>query len=131
MDNLVMPVVEAKQLIQSAKFDWIDNIYQTSNELTLKDKTGQTSAVLTEVESQPVRMANNTFKGWTSTVEVQLFYKIFNPSQSFNLLKAEIKLAKLFTQNGWNVQRSEGHDNDPFTNQITKTFYFRKTIGGI
>ncbi|KRN80647.1 hypothetical protein BGL36_00065 [Fructilactobacillus lindneri] len=126
-----MPVVEAKQLIQSAKFDWIDNIYQTSNELSLKDKTGQTSAVLTEVESQPARIANNTFKGWTSTIEVQLFYKIFNPNQSFNLLQAEIQLAKLFIQNGWNVQRSEGHVNDPFTNQITKTFYFRKTIGGI
>lgn len=131
MDNLVMPVVEAKKLIQSAKFDWIDNIYQTSNELNLKDKTSQTSAVLTEVESQPARMANNSFKSWTSTVEVQLFYKIFNHGQSFNLLQAEIKLAKLFTQNGWNVQRSEGHVSDPFTNQITKTFYFRKTIGGI
>ena len=131
MDNLVIPVVEAKKLIQSAKLDWIDNIYQTSNELSLTDKTDQTSAVLTEVESQPARMANNTFKGWTSTIEVQLFYKIFKPGQSFNLLQAEIKLAKLFTQNGWTVQRSEGHINDPFTNQITKTFYFRKTIGGI
>lgn len=127
----VMPVVQAKRLMESAKLNWIDNIYQTSNSLSLDGKTNQTSAILTEVESQPSRLANNTFKGWTYTVEVQLFYKIFKTGQSFNLMKAEIELAQLFTKDGWTVERSEGHDNDPFTNQITKTFYFRKKIGGI
>ncbi|USS86493.1 DUF806 family protein [Fructilactobacillus cliffordii] len=124
-DDIVMPVVAAKRLLKSANFEWIDKIVQTTAGLDNDDAKNQTTAVISEVESEPYEDADNTFKNWTSVVEVQLFYA---QNADFNLMRAEVDLARLFNNNDWQVARSEGHDVDPDTNQVMKTFYFRRTF---
>lgn len=129
-----MPVVQAKRIIADAKsknnqdFGWIDNVVVTTNTNEISD-VNQTTIVLTEIDSSPARMGNNSFQGWIFAIELQIYFQKNIPgSKSFNWLEAEMKLAKLFTNNGWVINRSDPHVTDPITNQTTKTFYFGKKI---
>lgn len=132
-----LPVVQAKELIASAKYPWLDNIYQTSIPKEVQDDVDenkenadsakQTFVWITEYANEPEYYANNAFKGWQIGVEVQIFYSL---DINLNIQDLEIELAKLFQSDGWQIEQSKNHTKDPDTSQKSKVFYFVKHIRG-
>lgn len=120
-----LPTTQAKRLIKSGDFKWIDMIVSGPIPSELAGNTGKTLCRLTEWLNEPTYYANTTFKGWTIGVEVQIFYK---KNSGISTLNDEIKLAKLFVKNGWTIEQSRDHTQDPDTHQVTKVFYFAKDL---
>ncbi len=120
-----MPTTQAVDLIESAHFKWVDQVYQGSIPFEESNDTSQTVLLATEYLSEPTKFGNSKFKGWLIGVEIQIFYKA---SVDINLLDAEIALAKLFEQNNWFIEQSKNHSKDPDTNQVSKVFFFTKKI---
>lgn len=98
-----MPTTTAKELIDSAKFSWVDNTYSGSvpEDVTSNDET--TDIAVTEWLNEPAAYANEMFKRWRIGVEVQIFY---SPDPGITLIDAEIQLAQLFKQAGWTIEES-------------------------
>lgn len=118
-----LPVVQAENLLKTANYDWIDNIYRGSIPESASNDGATTDVVITESDNAPSNYANSQIKHWGLGVEVQIFYKNAN---KINILLAEIELSKMFIANGWRVEQSKNHIKDPDTKQITKVFYFTK-----
>lgn len=120
-----LPTTQAKKLIKSGNFKWIDLIVSGPTPSELAGNTDKTLCRLTEWLNEPTHYANATFKGWTIGVEVQIFYK---KDSGISTLNDEIKLAKLFVKDGWTIEQSRDHIQDPDTRQVTKAFYFAKDL---
>lgn len=118
-----LPTTQARDLISSGHFKWIDKLIVGAVPLELAGNTDLTICRISEWLNEPSSYANATFKGWTIGVEVQIFYK---KDSGINSLDDEIKLALLFVKNNWTVEQSKDHIQDPDTRQVTKVFYFAK-----
>lgn len=124
---MLLPTVEANKLVDSAKFSWIDVIYRDSIPLEVVDSTDQTVLLITEWLNEPADYANSDFKGWTIGVEAQLFYSLNLPAD-FQMMDSEIAFAELFQRDGWNIEQSKEHIEDPDTHQYSRVFYFSKNL---
>jgi hypothetical protein len=120
-----LPVVQAINLVESANFDWLDEVFQGSIPTEIQDDDTKTVALITEYLSEPTSFGNSRFKGWQIGVEMQIFYE---KKANFNLLEAEINMATLFEKDGWLIEQSKNHIKDPDTKQLSKVFYFTKKL---
>lgn len=120
-----LPTTQARKLIDSANLSWIDKLVIGAMPKELAGNVDDTICQLTEWLNEPAGFANALFKRWTIGVEVQIFYK---RDSGITTLDDEIKLAQLFVKNGWNVENSRDHIQDPDTRQVTKVFYFAKEL---
>lgn len=120
-----LPTIQARKLIDSAKLKWIDKIVVGAMPKELSGNVDSTICQITEWLNEPNGYANAIFKRWTIGVEVQIFYKL---NSGISTLDDEIKLAQLFVKNGWTVEQSKDHIQDPDTRQVTKVFYFTKDL---
>lgn len=122
-----LPTVTAFKLLQSANFEWIDQMFRDGLPEEVGDVDDQTIVDITEWLNEPAYYANQTFKGWNIGVEIQIFYSNSLPAE-FNMMDAEIKLADLFKKDDWNIEQSKNHIQDPDTGQVSKVFYFSKNL---
>ena len=120
-----LPTTQANKLIVSAKYSWIDRIVIGVIPRELTGNTDETIVRISEWLNEPTYYANATFKGWTIGVQVQIFYKL---NSGINSLDDEIALARFFVKNGWTIEQSKDHIQDPDTRQVTKVFYFSKDL---
>lgn len=120
-----LPTTQARELISSAKLPWINRLVVGAMPRELAGNSDETICRISEWLNEPNAYANSTFKGWTIGVEVQIFYK---KDSGVNSLDDEIKFARLFVKNGWTVEQSKDHIQDPDTLQVTKVFYFAKNL---
>lgn len=120
-----LPTTQASKLITAAHYSWIDMIVVGTIPRELAGNADKTICRITEWLNEPTYYANAIFKGWAVGVEVQIFYK---KDLELNSLNNEIQLAKRFVKNGWTVEQSEDHIQDPDTKQVTKVFYFAKDL---
>jgi hypothetical protein len=117
----MLATVRAKALIESANFAGLDGVYTANLPTELRDDTGQTVALITEVWSDPAVYGNDGFHALDDAVEVQIFYELH---PNFDLEAFELQLMKLFTKDHWAIDQSKPHTTDPDTYQVTKVFYF-------
>lgn len=121
--NDVIATVEAKQVLDSANFDWLDGTYTNNIPDELQDETDSTLCLITEINNSPFEWGNSTFTAVKNEVEVQIFYaKDFGEDIQIQ----EIKIMKLFEAHHWRVSDSKPHYTDPDTRQTIKVFYFTK-----
>ena len=120
-----LPVIQARDLVASAGFKWIDHLSTMNIEPEFVDDATKTVVLITESDNEPDYFANATFKGINAGVEVQIFYK---NKVDFPIQDAEIDIQRLFVSDKWQVSISREHVYDPDTGQITKTFYCNKTF---
>ena len=120
-----LPTTQARKLIDSAKLKWINKIVVGAMPKELSGNTDTTICLITEWLNEPSGYANTVFKKWTIGVEVSIFYKLDSGVSS---LDDEIALARLFLKNGWTIENSKDHIQDPDTRQVTKVFYFAKDL---
>lgn len=120
-----LPTTQARKLISSLGLTWIDQLVVGPIPRELAGNTDKTICRLSEWLNEPTRYANATFKGWTIGVEVQIFYRL---NSKINSLDNEISLARAFVRDGWTVEQSKDHLQDPDTRQVTKVFYFAKNL---
>lgn len=120
----MLAVKSAKQLIVSANLEQIDKVY--TNNLPEEEKTNvdDTIILITDVDTEPDLMGNNTFYALNKQVEVQIFYKL---AMDYDPEELETPLMKLFTSNYWQISDIKQHTTDPDTNQMSAAFYFTKT----
>lgn len=119
------PVIQARKLVMSAGFTWIDHLATMNLEQEFVDDKTKTVVLITESDNEPAFYANATFKGINAGVEIQIFYK---ENIDFNIQDAEINLQRLFVSDDWQVSISREHVYDPDTGQLTKTFYCNKNF---
>ena len=120
-----LPVIQARDLVASAGFKWIDHLSTMNIEPEFADDATKTVVLITESDNEPDYFANATFKGINAGVEVQIFYK---NKVDFPIQDAEIDIQRLFVSDKWQVSISREHVYDPDTGQLTKTFYCKKTF---
>lgn len=119
-----LPSTQARKLMGN-NFSWIDQYFIESIPKGVSPDGNKTICIISEWLNEPAAYANAEFKGWTIGVEVHIFYALRN---SFNSLDEEMKIARLFTADGWTVEQSKNHIKDPDTGQTDKVFYFAKNI---
>lgn len=120
-----LPVIQARDLVASAGFKWIDHLSTMNIEPEFVDDATKTVVLITESDNEPDYFANSTFKGINAGVEVQIFYK---NKVDFPIQDAEINIQRLFVSDKWQVSISREHVYDPDTGQLIKTFYCNKTF---
>ena len=120
-----LPVIQARDLVSSANFKWIDHLSTMNIDPEFVDDATKTVVLITESDNEPNAFANATFKGINAGVEVQIFYK---NKVDFSIQDAEINIQRLFVSDNWTVRISREHIYDPDTGQLTKTFYCNKTF---
>ena len=120
-----LPVIQARDLVASAGFKWIDHLSTMNIEPEFVDDATKTVVLITESDNEPDYFANATFKGINAGVEVQIFY---TNKVDFPIQDAEIDIQRLFVSDKWQVSISREHVYDPDTGQLTKTFYCNKTF---
>lgn len=125
VETMELPTTIANKLIASAKYSWIDKTVIGAIPRELAGNTDKTILRISEWLNEPTSYANATFKGWTIGVEVQIFYKL---NSGISKLDDEIALARLFVKDGWTVEQSKDHIQDPDTHQVSKVFYFAKNL---
>lgn len=126
MDN---PVLEAKNILDQADYDWLDECYVNYLPKSAQDDTSKTIALVTSIREMPTQYGNDVFNGIENAVQVQIFFKYqFQGS----IQKENIKIMQLFLKNGWKIDDSKAIYADPDTKQLIKVFYFTKKnyIGG-
>lgn len=126
MDN---PVLEAKNILDQAHYEWLDECYVNYLPKSAQDDTDRTIALVTSIREKPMQYGNNMFNGIENAVQVQIFFKYqFKDS----IQKENIKVMQLFLQNDWKMDDSKPIYADPDTKQLVKVFYFTKKnyIGG-
>lgn len=121
-----MPTVIAEKLINERKFQWVDGVYRGSMPEEIQNNVDKTVILVSEWLNEPTRYANQSFKGWNIGVQVQTFFKLKN--QPISLIDAEIAMAKLFKDNGWQIDDSKTNIKDPDTKQWSQVFLFSKNI---
>lgn len=110
----------AKQLIQSASFNILDEIYTHNLPADEADNAEKTICLITDVRADLALPGNEDFHALDKEIEVQIFYGLSAPDPD----EFETQLQHLFIQNGWSELDNRGHTLDPDTNQLTATFYF-------
>lgn len=126
MDN---PVLEAKNILEPANHDWLDECYVNYLPKSAQDDTSRTIALVTSIREMPTQYGNNVFNEIENAVQVQIFFKYqFEGS----IQKENIKVMQLFLKNGWKINDSKPIYADPDNKQLIKVFYFTKKnyIGG-
>lgn len=126
MDN---PVLEVKNILDQAHYEWLDECYVNYLPKSAQDDTSRTIALVTSIREKPMQYGNNMFNGIENAVQVQIFFKYqFKDS----IQKNNIKIMQLFLQNDWKMDDSKPIYADPDTKQLVKVFYFTKKnfIGG-
>lgn len=126
MDN---PVLEAKNILDQADYDWLNECYVNYLPKSAQDDTSRTIALVTSIREMPTQYGNNVFNEIENAVQVQIFFKYqFQGS----IQKENIKVMQLFLKNGWKIDDSKAIYADPDNKQLIKVFYFTKKnfIGG-
>ncbi|KAF0505854.1 DUF806 family protein [Pediococcus pentosaceus] len=126
MDN---PVLEVKNILDQANYDWLAESYVNYLPKSAQDDTSRTIALVTSIREKPTQYGNNMFDGIENAVQVQIFFKYqFKDS----IQKNDIKITQLFLKNGWKIDDSKPIYADPDTKQLVKVFYFtqKNYIGG-
>lgn len=126
MDN---PVLEAKNILDQADYDWLNECYVNYLPKSAQDDTSRTIALVTSIREMPTQYGNNVFNEIENAVQVQIFFKYqFEGS----IQKENIKVMQLFLKNGWKIDDSKPIYADPDNKQLIKVFYFTKKnyIGG-
>jgi hypothetical protein len=126
MDN---PVLEAKNILDQADYDWLNECYVNYLPKSAQDDTSKTIALVTSIREMPTQYGNDVFNGIENAVQVQIFFKYqFQGS----IQKENIKIMQLFLKNGWKINDSKPIYADPDNKQLIKVFYFTKKnfIGG-
>ena len=119
-----LPAVQARELMKAGSYG-IDKYYLEKIPKGIEPDLSKTICIISEWLNEPTYYANQTFKGWTIGVEVQEFYKLHNQINSIN---NEIAIARQFVKDGWTVEQSKNHIQDPDTGQVIKVFYFAKDL---
>lgn len=120
----MLAVKSAKQLIISANLERIDKVYTSNLPKEEVSNTSETILLITDVDTEPDLMGNNTFYALNKQVEVQIFYKLV---MDYDPEELETPLMKLFTSNHWQISDIKQHTIDPDTSQMSVAFYFTKT----
>lgn len=120
----MLAVKSAKQLIISANLERIDKVYTSNLPKEEVSNTNETILLITDVDTEPDLMGNNTFYALNKQVEVQIFYKLV---MDYDPEELETPLMKLFTSNHWQISDIKQHTIDPDTSQMSVAFYFTKT----
>lgn len=126
MDN---PILEVKNILDQANYDWLAESYVNYLPKSAQDDTSRTIALVTSIREKPTQYGNNMFNGIENAVQVQIFFKYqFKDS----IQKNDIKITQLFLKNGWKIDDSKPIYADPDTKQLVKVFYFtqKNYIGG-
>jgi len=111
---MALAVVDAKNVIETAKIDGIDavnTINKTLNEIT-------------NAKTNLGGYGSNHFNTLRREVEVQVFYSL-HPSVSVD--DVEVSLYRAFENAGWEIGETHGHTYDPETHQLTVTMYLYQT----
>lgn len=120
MDN---PVLEVKNILDQANYDWLAESYVNYLPKSAQDDTSRTIALVTSIREKPTQYGNNMFNGIENAVQVQIFFKYqFKDS----IQKNDIKVTQLFLKNGWKIDDSKPIYADPDTKQLVKVFYFTR-----
>ncbi|WP_024624693.1 DUF806 family protein [Lactiplantibacillus fabifermentans] len=122
---MLLPVSQVASLVNALNLTWLDKIYLNAIPKEERNNTTSTVMLLQETDSSPAYLANDTFKGLSMGVEIQIFYKV-DLADDFNPLEAEIELMQNLKSAGWLIVSSQHHTTDPDTNQVTKTIYVTK-----
>ncbi|QAR71156.1 DUF806 family protein [Pediococcus acidilactici] len=126
MDN---PVLEVKNILDQANYDWLDECYVNYLPKSAQDDTSRTIALVTSIREKPTQYGNDVFNGIENAVQLQIFFKYqFKGS----IQNDDIKIMQLFLQKGWKINDSKPIYADPDNKQLIKVFYFTKKnfIGG-
>lgn len=126
MDN---PVLEVKNILDQANYDWLAESYVNYLPKSAQDDTSRTIALVTSIREKPTQYGNNMFNGIENAVQVQIFFKYqFKDS----IQKNDIKITQLLLEKGWKIDDSKPIYADPDTKQLVKVFYFtqKNYIGG-
>lgn len=116
----MLAVKEAKQLLDNAKIDGIDNVYTVNIPKDVDDATNKTIVLLTDASTNPTLYGSDDFNALNRNIEVQVFYAL-DPKYDPEMI--DLKLYKTFQHAGWDLGQNHGHTYDPYTNQLTSTFY--------
>lgn len=116
----MLAVKEAKQLLDNAKIDGIDNVYTVNIPQDVDDATNKTIVLLTDASTTPTLYGSDDFNALNRNIEVQVFYAL-DPKYDPEMI--DLKLYKTFQHAGWDLGQNHGHTYDPYTNQLTSTFY--------
>ena len=116
----MLAVKEAKQLLDNAKIDGIDNVYTVNIPKDVDDATNKTIVLLTDASTTPTLDGSDDFNALNRNIEVQVFYAL-DPKYDPEMI--DLKLYKTFQHAGWDLGQNHGHTYDPYTNQLTSTFY--------
>ncbi len=116
----MLAVKEAKQLLDNAKIDGIDNVYTVNIPKDVDDATNKTIVLLTDASTTPTLYGSDDFNALNRNIEVQVFYAL-DPKYDPEMI--DLKLYKTFQHAGWDLGQNHGHTYDPYTNQLTSTFY--------
>ncbi|KAF0339775.1 DUF806 family protein [Pediococcus acidilactici] len=126
MDN---PVLEVKNILDQANYDWLAESYVNYLPKSAQDDTSRTIALVTSIREKPTQYGNNMFNGIENAVQVQIFFKYqFKDS----IQKKDIKITQLLLEKGWKIDDSKPIYADPDNKQLVKVFYFtqKNYIGG-
>ena len=116
----MLAVKEAKQLLDNAKIDGIDNVYTVNIPKDVDDATNKTIVLLTDASTTPTLYGSDDFNALNRNIEVQVFYAL-DPKYDPEMI--DLKLYKTFQHAGWDIGENRGHTYDPDTEQLTSTFY--------
>lgn len=116
----MLAVKEAKQLLDNAKIDGIDNVYTVNIPKDVDDATNKTIVLLTDASTTTTLYGSDDFNALNRNIEVQVFYAL-DPKYDPEMI--DLKLYKTFQHAGWDLGQNHGHTYDPYTNQLTSTFY--------
>ena len=116
----MLAVKEAKQLLDNANIDGIDHIYTVNIPKNITDAENQTIVLLTDASTTPTLYGSDDFNALNRNIEVQVFYAL---DPKYDPEEIDLKLYKAFSHAGWDLGQNHGHTYDPYTNQLTSTFY--------
>ncbi|MCM6819756.1 DUF806 family protein [Pediococcus pentosaceus] len=71
MDN---PVLEVKNILDQANYDWLAESYVNYLPKSAQDDTSRTIALVTSIREKPTQYGNNMFDGIENAVQVQIFF---------------------------------------------------------
>ena len=116
----MLAVKEAKRLLDTANIDGIDAIYTVNIPKNITNVTNETIVLLTDASTFPTLHGSDDFNALNRNIEVQVFYAL-DPKYDPEMI--DLKLYKTFQHAGWDLGQNHGHTYDPYTNQLTSTFY--------
>ncbi|MCQ0069322.1 DUF806 family protein, partial [Pediococcus acidilactici] len=72
MDN---PVLEVKNILDQADYDWLNECYVNYLPKSAQDDTSRTIALVTSIREKPTQYGNDVFNEIENAVQVQIFFK--------------------------------------------------------